>query len=293
LINWVAAQLPIPGLKTALEWAANYGLMWLGLPPTLPNFDQLTSMSVDYLAQVALTEAGMLPEDITYELMHETAVAIGGHMVAAANHATPNPVDAPFLKSDPRYLYRPAYMEVELSNPYDKPSRPGSLNIDVEWEWNEYVNVVNETWAHLPLDQQYADSLKYHSHFIYGLKRGHSGYPVWYPIFEPVRGYPIPVLRPGQTVTVRIYLKEFIGDRYPFALTGETVLGQDFANLYWGNVGNVRFSASTTGYDLPDAKTAAMQQGHVPQSGYIYTYYYDCSSSASVFDGAASARHLR
>jgi len=287
LIDWVASQLPIPGLRTALEWAANYGLMWLGLPPTLPTFDQLTKMSVDYLAQVALTEAGMVPEEITTQLMKETATAIGNHMVAAANHATPNPVDAPFLKADPAYLYRPAWVDVSLSNPYDKPSRPGTLHIDVEWEWRDDVQLTHETWAHLPIDQQYASALQYQSHFIYGLKSGHSGYPVWYPIFEPVRGYPVPVLQPGQTIKVRIYLKEYIGKPYPFALTGDTVLGQDFANLYWGNVGDVRFSASTAGYDLPEPKAAAIQQGHSPSPDRIYTYYYDRTNSVSRFTGRA------
>lgn len=285
LIDWVASQLPIPGLKTALEWAANYGLMWLGLPPTLPNFDQLTNMSLDYLATVALTEAGMVPEEMTTQLMHELSVQIGGHMVAAANRRTPNPVDAPFLKADPDYLYRPAWIEVELSNPYNKPSRAGSLNIDIEWEWRDDVQLTYETWAHLPLDQQSANALQYHSHFLYGLKRGHSGYPVWYPVFEPVRGYPIPVLQPGQKVRVRIYLDEYIDKPYPFALLGDTVRGNDFANLYWGNVGPVKFSASTAGYDLPDPKTAALQQGHVPQPDHIYSYFYDRTKSTSAHTG--------
>jgi len=224
-------------------------------------------------------------------MMHQTAVAIGSQMVDAANRATANPVDAPFLKADPQYLYRPAWIEVELSNPYDKPSRPGSLNVDVEWEWREDVIVIHETWAHLPLDQQYASGIQYLSHFLYGLKRGHSGYPVWYPLFEPVRGYPIPVLRPGQKVKVRIYLKEFIGQRYPFALQGETVLGEDFANLYWGNAGDVKFAASTTGYDLLDARALAVQQGHIAVPGYIYTYRYDRTSSGSTFTGAAATAH--
>jgi len=285
LINFVASQIPIPGLKTALEGMVNYGLMALGLPPTLPNFDQLANMSVDYLAQVALTEAGIPANEITNELISQTSTGIRNEMKSAASSATPNPINSPFLKADPKYLYQPSWIEIEVSNPYTQATRAGTINVDVEWPWREDVQLVYETWSHLPPDQQYADALKYNLHFVYGLKYGHQGYPVYYPVYEPVRGYPIPILRPGDKRIVRIYLKEFIGRPYPFAALGDKVLGQDFANLYWGKCGNVKFSVSTGSFNLPDPKQGAIAQGHDPSGDYIYSYYWDRTYSADFFEG--------
>ena len=277
LINWVASQLPIPGLKFALELMVNYGLACLGIPPTLPNFDQLANISLDYLAEVALTEAGVPANDITQDMVTKVAAGIGSQMAQAVAVSTPNPINAPFLKADPDYLYRPAYLEIEVSNPYsDRATRAGTMNIDSEWEWRETgYPIVHETWAQLPAAQQYADSLNYTMHFIYGLKRGHAGYPVYYLIYEPVRGYPIPSLKPGESSKVRIYLTEYVNKPYPFALLGEKVVWEDFANLYWGQTGPSRFTVSTAPFDLPDVKQAAIEQGHVPDNDHIYTYRYD------------------
>ncbi|MHB9093400.1 MAG: S-layer homology domain-containing protein, partial [Eubacteriales bacterium] len=175
LINFVANNFPgIPdswraGLKLALEALVNSGLAALGIPPSLPNFDQLSNMSLDYLAEVALTEAGIPANEITKELVSQTAKGLGNEMAKATASATPNPINAPFLKANPDYLYRPAYIEVELSNGYDKPSIPGSLNIDAEWEWKDTITLNHETWAQLPTNEQYADALKYFLHFVYGL----------------------------------------------------------------------------------------------------------------------------
>ncbi len=288
LIDWVASALPIPGLRTALEWMVNTGLMALGLPPTLPTFDQLTSLSLDYLAQVALTEAGLPADQITSALVAETAEAIGSEMAKAAAAPTPNPIDSPFLKADSAKLQQPAFIDIEVANDYTgKPTRPGSLNIDIEWEWRETGYALDHSvWGQLPVSQQYAEAATYTLHFVYGLKRGHSGYPVYYPVYEPIRGYPIPILQPGDRRTVRIYLTPYTGEPYPFAVLGDAVLGEDFANLYWGKCGQVRFSAQAVGFELGDPKQAAIEQGHVPDpENYMETYYWDHAGGGSTFMG--------
>jgi len=279
LINFVANAFPVESwrdaLKVALTAMVDTGLAAMGIPPTLPNFDQLSNMSLDYMAEVALTEAGVPANQLTEELVKKTAAGLEGEMAKAAGTATPNPINSPFLKADPDYLSRPAYIDVELSNPYDKPSLPGSLNIDAQWEWRETgVTVTTETWAHLPTDQQYAEGLKYAVHFFYGLSQGHEGYPIYYRIYEPVRGQPIPSLQPGETRVVRIYLKEYVGK--PYFAGGESVNSVDFANLYWGNCGKAIFSVSTGDYDLPDPKAAAKAAGFQEDSDHLYTYHYDC-----------------
>jgi len=298
LINFVASNFPgIPddwraGLQKALTALVDTGLAAMGIPPDLPNFDQLTSMSVDYMAQVALTESGIPANDITQEMIDKTASGISDQMKDSADKATPNPIDAAFLKVDPQWLYAPAYMDIQVSNPYDKPSLPISLNIDALWEWRDSnITITHDVWGQLPTDQQYADSLQYVSHFLYGLSRGHNGYPIYYPVFEPVRGQPVPSLKPGEKSTVRIYLKEYYGKPYPFAVNGDIVTPEDFFHLYWGELGDVSFRVYTDGYDLPDAKQAAISQGFVGDSDHIYYYTYDTYQNSAGFTGDTSAVH--
>ncbi|WP_418791923.1 S-layer homology domain-containing protein [Phosphitispora sp. TUW77] len=290
LINFVASNFPLipdnwrAGLKLALEALVNTGMAAMGIPPTLPNFDQLSNMSLDYMAQVALTEAGIPANEITNELVTKTAEGLGNEITAATNSASPNPINSAFLKNHPDYLYRPAYMDIEISNPYDKPSLPGSFNIDAEWEWTEEVSLDHEVFSHWPQEQQFADALQYVVHFLYGLSRGRNGYPIYYPVYEPVRGQPIPILQPGEKRTVRIYLKPYTGKPYPFAINGDSVLLEDFAHLYWGDVGKVEFRVRTDKYDLPDPEAVAKAQGFQEDDDHIYTYGYDKLSSGSYFE---------
>ncbi|MBU7006072.1 S-layer homology domain-containing protein [Phosphitispora fastidiosa] len=294
LISFVAANFPLipdnwrAGLRVALEALVNTGLAAMGIPPSLPNFDQLANMSLDYMAQVALTEAGIPATEITTQMVKDTAAGVGSQLSAATNSASPNPIDSPFLKNHPDYLYRPAYMDIELSNSYDEPSLPGSFNIDAEWEWTENVTLDHEVFSHWPQEQQYADALQYVVHFLYGLSRGHNGYPIYYPVYEPVRGQPIPIIQPGEKLTVRIYLKEYIGKPYPFSVNGDSVLMEDFAHLYWGDLGKVKFSVTTDLYDLPDPREAAKAQGFQEDDDHMYTYRYDRLYSGSYFQQVPS-----
>lgn len=176
-------------------------------------------------------------------------------------------------------------MNVEIRNPYDKPTLPGAFNADVEWEWREDVNITYETWADLPTSQQYANALSYTLHFVYGLCRGASAYPIYDPVFDPVRGQSIPALQPGEKQMARIYLKEFLLGVFPFATKGDEVLPEDFARLCWGELGNVEFRVYTDSYKLPDPKTAAKNQGFKEESDHIYYYSYDRVGSASKFLG--------
>jgi hypothetical protein len=281
LTMWIAQNLPgIPDkwrdeLKLALDALVNSGLAFLGIPPTLPNFDDLTNMSLDYLTEVACAQAGIPLDGLGAEVINKTKEAIKGGIEKAANASAPNPIESPFLKNDPDFLYRPAYIDVLVSNNYDKPSLPTSLNLDVEWEWKESITLVYDTWAHLPIQQQYADALKYYTHFVYGLKRGHSGYPVYYPVYQPVRGLVVPSLAPGKSTVIRVYLEEFTQGVYPFAPQGDSLQWRDFAHIYWGDLGPVEFSVYTDRLDLPDPRDAALAQGYKEKPKTIYTYTYD------------------
>ncbi len=310
LIDFVASNFPLipddwrAGLKDALEVLANTGLAALGLPPSLPNFDQLTDMSVDYLASVALTQAGIPANDITDELMEETIKGIGEGIESAANSPTPNPISAPFLKADPDYLYRPAYLDVELYNTFDKPSLPGTFSIDAEWEWTENVHLDYVAFANKSTSAQFADAIAYTTHFVYGLSRGHLGYPIYYTLFEPIRSQPVPILQPGEATRVRIYLKEYIGKPYAFAVNGDAVYPEDFAQMYFGTTGttsinngkSVQQGYNTTfkvyidsNFNLPSAQSAAQAMGLAgTEKNCIYTYNYIYGNSGETFEQIAS-----
>ncbi|MGB9694823.1 MAG: S-layer homology domain-containing protein [Caldisericaceae bacterium] len=297
LINFVVSSLPgLPdswrnALKTALTALVDYGLASLGIPPELPNFDALEKDGLDYLAKEALTEAGVPATDMTVDLVEKTAKGIGDNLAASANSATPNPLNCPFLKANPMYLYRPAYMDIQITNNYDKPSQPGKLNIDVQWEWHEWNSDGGSITLSSPLstfangcpDAALQEGVDYRNHFLNGLKNGYPYFPVYYPIFEPVRSISIPALNPHESTTVRVYFKEYIGKPYPFAPNGQTVNWDDFANLYGmaGAVGPSQFKVYTNGFTLPTLpKTYCDEATHT-----MYTYAYDTTSTSDSFTG--------
>jgi len=309
LINFMVDWLPLDdewkqGLKDALKALMETGLAAMGIPPSLPNFDQLTGMSIDYIAQVALTQAGIPANEITDTLIEETKDGIKEQINAASAVSTPNPIDAPFLKANPRYLYRPAYMDLKFSNPFDDYTLPASFSIDAEWEWTENVSLTTWDWAQHSQDQQFATAAAYANHFVYGLSRGHNGYPIFYTLFEPVRSQAVPILGPGESVTVRIYLKEYYGKPYAFAINGDTVYYEDFYQMYFGTTGTTNIyngQAVSQGYDtrfrvyidslykLPDARTAAQSLGKTgSEPNTIYSYVYDYGQPTDGFEQIAA-----
>jgi hypothetical protein len=288
LVAFIAKNFPgIPddwrkGLEFALTMLADYGLASLGIPPSLPNFDQLANGSLDYLANEALAQAGIPANAVTDALMDQAKTTIKDKLADSTNSATPNPLNAPFLKPDPAKLYQPAYIDVAITNPYqDKPSLAGFLNIDTGWDWKDTNITVNtSTWAEKPTGQIWADALAYRDHFFNGLRKGYPYYPVKYCIYEPVRNIQIPALRPGETTTVRVYLKEYTSGPYPFAPQGESVTWDDFTNLYWGATGKADFTVWTSGFRLPPITPATSLD---PATNTIYTYRYDGGPSSQTF----------
>ena len=288
IVAFIAKNFPgIPDswrgyLETALTMLADYGLASLGIPPTLPNFDQLSNQGLDYLAKEGLAAAGVPADAVTDALMDAAKTAIKDKLADATNSASPNPLNAPFLHADAAKLYQPAYVDVKVTNTYtDKPSLAGYLNIDAAWDYKETgVTVTTSTWAQKPLGEQYAAGLQYASHFFYGLKRGYSYYPVKYPIYEPMRDIVIPSLKPGESTTLRVYLKEYVGKPYPFAPQGDAVIWDDFTNLYWGNTGKADFTVWTNGFNLPAISPATSLD---TTTNTITTYVYDGGPSSVTF----------
>ncbi|MHB8841084.1 MAG: S-layer homology domain-containing protein [Candidatus Aquicultor sp.] len=147
IINTIAAHFPlIPDgwrdeLTTALTALADYGLASIGIPPNIPNFDELTSGGLDYAITVAAQEAGIPANALTDAAKGELEKQIKNQASASTAVMGPNPLNCPFIKLDHRYQYRPAYVDVKLFNNKAKPTPTGTLRVRVE----------DENWPYFPV----------------------------------------------------------------------------------------------------------------------------------------------
>ncbi|MHB1001182.1 MAG: hypothetical protein ACYC27_18215 [Armatimonadota bacterium] len=107
-VNLVASVLG-DWAKGPLMMALNAGLVALGVPPSLPNFSDLTNMGKDYLISTAADYAG-IPGD-------QAAMAVNAVVDKAKESENGGGNAAVWLKPDPAAYYRPAYMMLEVSNP--------------------------------------------------------------------------------------------------------------------------------------------------------------------------------
>lgn len=279
LIMAVANLCPIPSLRDefakALTALVDYGLSSIGIPPKFPNFEQLAEGNIAYLAQVALTEAGVPANEITEEMTEKAADGIVNHFKEAGKESfDENPINAPFLKLDPKALYQPACLEVELKNNTNYPTVPGTLDLNVEFRLNEQglfatsydpvgLNLTADTYeyGYNPTTAIYSGQ-EYWKHFVYGL----NGYTVdykyggiWdgvaiYEVFEPKVDVKLPVVPANSSVIIKVYLDPggfSLTSRYPDA---EPKLYEDFYNMYLNNGGAdyTWFKLSTS---FPEART--------------------------------------
>lgn len=122
-VNWVATAyndikaFAIDSVVSVLgEWSRgpltaglDIALAAMGVPPTLPNFDQLTSMGKEYLVAAAADYAGLPPDQVgkAVDLVIEKAKE-------ASNGGGNSSI---WLKPDPDFYYQPARLEIEVSNP--------------------------------------------------------------------------------------------------------------------------------------------------------------------------------
>lgn len=133
-LNWVAtAYADIKsfavswapeGLQGVLSAGLDIGLAAIGIPPTIPNFDELTSMGTDYLVKTAAEYAGVDPA--------LAEMAVGEFMKATESQANCGGNAAIWLKPDPDYYYRPAYMTIQVKNNSDKVTDQVTMNVMAE-----------------------------------------------------------------------------------------------------------------------------------------------------------------
>jgi|GEM_PF-2541062 len=136
-IDIVASAIPFcdDPCKAGLNLALNAGLAALGVPPSLPNFEQLLDGGVEYLAATMAAEAGVPAEAVEYgldKLVDE---------VESAGSQAPGgpPLGLDFIKPDPDFQYRNATLNIVLTNSTNLATTPGYLTVDDADPWAKDV----------------------------------------------------------------------------------------------------------------------------------------------------------
>jgi hypothetical protein len=105
-----------------IDLAVNAGLAAVGMPPSLPNFDQLVAGAQgdleDYLAQQIVNAAPVpVPPELAKKAVHELIETSKGALNdGASGSGTPQWVP------DPQRQYRPFVMTLKVTNPHGVPS---------------------------------------------------------------------------------------------------------------------------------------------------------------------------
>lgn len=251
LVEFVANQMPlIPDqwrdeLQQALTYGLDYGLASVGIPPSLPNFDELSNMGADYLASTALEQAGIPANELTTDAVKDLSKGVSDQMSKSANSGnTPNPMNWNFVRQYPAALYRPAFMELEITNPHNYVTAAGTLNGRISRQLSS---------------AELGEPAKMWMYSAYGSS-------LYFELYRPVVNVTIPRLLPHQSLKVPVFFQEYTGAAFPFhPLKVSTV---DFLRMY-NFFDPFKFSFSVA-FDLPPAETYAQSQG-LP-SGELYEY---------------------
>jgi hypothetical protein len=256
LVAFVAQNLPfVPDslrdeLEAALMAMVDYGLASIGLPPSLPNFDELSKMGTDYLAAVALEQAGLPVNADSISAAKDVGQAIGTEVSkAASSGGTPNPMSWDFVKLDPDFLYQPACLFIDLYNPWNEATPAGTLSGRAEHL--------------LDLTKNGTDPYITRLYALYGSS--------WVTLYKPVYGQTIPSLAPGQHLTIPVFLEEHTGT--PFYPSTPPVTKEGFSHMYY-SIGAFDFSFYLN-YDLPPIAKAVADRNLTKEAIYRYSKTQD------------------
>jgi hypothetical protein len=155
--------------RSAVVGLIDYGLASVGLPPSLPNFEEMADQGLDYCVRIALEEAaqtsGIPVSDIPADTRKEIVNEVKSRLQDLTQQKNVNPLDVNYLKPAAKAMYRPAYVDVKIFNQHDRISPGGTLTM--------------------------------------------SYYPKGKPHFKLYNyvSLPIPTLKPGESTNIRVYLK--------------------------------------------------------------------------------------
>lgn len=121
--------------------ALELGMAALGIPPSLPNFDELCSMGADYLETVVAEQVPGLPPDAA-------KAAIDG-FVSAAKRASEGGDGAAIFVQAPSERRSPAVLWLEASNPSSQPTTPLDAQIifgKYTPDWKQVADMTNKAY---------------------------------------------------------------------------------------------------------------------------------------------------
>jgi hypothetical protein len=107
--------------KGPLSVGLDVGLAAIGLPPSLPNFDELTDLGKGYFVK-EIADTMDLPEDVT-------KAGLDAFINKARDVANGGDVPYAWFKPDPDYYYRPALVMLNISNPSSSVTERVSLGV--------------------------------------------------------------------------------------------------------------------------------------------------------------------
>ena len=261
LLEFVAENFPaIPDdwrdeLETALTYGLDYGLASVGIPPSLPNFDELSNMGADYLAATALEQAGIPANEYIQDSALQAANDLSNKIKERIDHqtnsgATPNPLNWNFVKPYHQFIYRPAFIQFEIANNSQQETPPGVFS-----------GKVFRQLEHTDLGNPYLMDIN----VVYG--------GLYFELYRPVSEIHIPRLLPGQRVTIPVFLKEYTGLAYPWPNSLGNYIAvkpNDFLKMY-NNFGEETQFSFRIDFMLPPAQQAAEASGQPTDKLYEYS----------------------
>jgi hypothetical protein len=211
VIDFVGEFVPDPPCgDTCLTALLDVGLAALGIPPSVPNFDQLMDQGIEYMASQAVEQIGVPPavSDLGSLAEEQWKDEMQGHFedafqegVQAAQVATSMSVghvpDGVPVKPHPESGYQPATMLIRVTRDPLVPAEADTCSSSADpWKANLVVTS-NVTQASLTAQMQTFNDF-------------HPGPDLeassWAYLFEQ-DSFPLPALLPGESVTIPIILK--------------------------------------------------------------------------------------
>ena len=118
--------------RVVLAAGLDYGLTAVGVPPDLPNFDELVEMGKGNLAEMIAAEASSAGVPMTSELAHKMMDEVIRQAEQIGKHGKNG---QQWLRPDPDFQYRPAYMKISVHNPPQAGLRDAGLSL---YTWRVY-----------------------------------------------------------------------------------------------------------------------------------------------------------